>query len=344
MVALRPFIGLVPHADVLQRSVDGSERGAERIARRRSHPRHVAWLEGSDGATPANVDDWIAEGALLVDDQPRLRVIEQQLVDGRRVVGLLGLAALADLVPHEGTDPGAVRRRIDRDRRQQVDSRPLLAVLPADPPGAAELVGTVTSRVPELDLHDDDGVFHRTYLCTPEEADEFARLVAHLPCLLADGHHRAAAAAALGRTSFPTMVAMAAWAPRLLPVWRIAAVTRQANRDVHAWLDALDGEGDVEVHFEGRVRRSRTDGLELPVAATQRYADAVPDVQRVTSTADLTIVAVAQRDGAVVVGSRAPSVTDVLGAVAAGRPLPPKSTAFHPKPRVGLVLHRIDAP
>ena len=53
-------------------------------------------------------------------------------------------------------------------------------------------------------------------------------------------------------------------------------------------------------------------------------------------------MAIAMRDGAVVVGSRAPTVTEVLAAVAGGRALPPKSTAFRPKPRVGLVLHRIE--
>ena len=55
-----------------------------------------------------------------------------------------------------------------------------------------------------------------------------------------------------------------------------------------------------------------------------------------------TAMAIAMRDGAVVVGSRAPTVTEVLAAVAGGRALPPKSTAFRPKPRVGLVLHRIE--
>ena len=75
-----------------------------------------------------------------------------------------------------------------------------------------------------------------------------------------------------------------------------------------------------------------------------RLAAAVPGVARVTSTADLAATSIAVHDGAVVVGSRAPTVTEVLATVANGRALPPKSTAFRPKPRVGLVLHRVDQP
>jgi hypothetical protein len=344
MVALQAFVGLLPATELCERSVDGSERGAARLARRRSHPRHVAWLEGTDEGPPADVDAWVKDGSLIEDAAPVLRVVEQQLVDGRRVVGLLGLARLHDLVPHEGTDPKAVRRRIARDRLQTVDSRPLLAVLPADPPGAAALISIITARAPELDVIDEGGVTHRSYTCRPYEADQLTAMIAELPCLLADGHHRAAAAAALHRLEVPTLIAFAGFAPRLLPVWRVAAVTRAAAAAVHAWMDQLPDIGDVVVRFDGRVRRAPANQLELPVSATKRYADAVPHVQRVTSTSDVGAVSVAQRDGAVVIGSDPPTVTEVLGAVAAGHPLPPKSTSFDPKPRVGLVMHRVVAP
>lgn len=344
MVTVRPFVGLVPSGDVRARTVGGARRSAARLARRTSHPRHVAWLEGTLEDDPVDVDEWIAEGALAVDDEPRLRLVEQTLVEGHRVIGVLGLVALSDLVPHEGTDPGAVRRRIQRDRRQQVDSRPLLAVLPADPPGITVLIRNVRERPAELDLEDADGVRHRTWVLEPEEAAHLADALRPYPCLLADGHHRVAAGAALGRRDMPALVAFAGHPPRIDDVWRLAAVARTDQDAAHAWVQDLAGDpdGNVEVRHGDVQRAVRPRTGELPVEATQRLAEAVPGVTRVTSTADATAMAIAVRDGAVVVGSRAPTVTEVLAAVADGRSLPPKSTAFRPKPRVGLVLHRTE--
>lgn len=342
MVTVRPFVGLVPSDDVRVRTVGGARRSAARIARRSTHPRHVAWLEGTLDDDPVDVEAWVEEGALTVDDRPRLRLLEQTLVEGHRVLGVLGLVALSDLVPHEGTDPGAVRRRVARDRRQQVDSRPLLAVLPADPPGLAVLTRQVRQRDAEIDLEDAEGVRHRTWVLEPAEAERLATALRPYPCLLADGHHRVAAAAALGRREMPALVAFASHPPRIDDVWRLAAVARADQEAAHEWVRALPDspDGSVEVRHGEVVRRTHTRGDELPVEASQRLAEAVPGVTRVTSTADPTAMAIAIRDGAVVVGSRAPSVTEVLAAVAGGRSLPPKSTAFRPKPRVGMVLHR----
>lgn len=344
MVTLRPFIGLVPTGDVRARTVGGARRSAARLARRSTHPRHVSWLEGTLDDDPVDVDQWVAEGSLLVDEEPRLRLVEQTLLDGHRVLGVLGLVALTDLVPHEGTDPAAVRRRIERDRRQQVDSRPLLAVLPADPPGLADLTGAVRARTPEVDVEDADGVRHRTWPLTGDQATRIEALLAAYPCLLADGHHRVAAAAAMGRREVPALVAFASNPPLLDDVWRLAAVPRDAQDAAQRWVTSLtDVGGPVEVRHRDAVRRVAARPDELPVESSMRIAEEVPSVARVTSTGDATAMAIAMRDGAVVVGSRAPTVTEVLAAVAGGRALPPKSTAFRPKPRVGLVLHRIEA-
>lgn len=342
MVTLRPFVGLVPTDDVRVRTVGGARRSAARLARRSTHPRHVAWLEGTLHDDPVDVDQWVAEGSLVVDEEPRLRLVEQTLVDGHRVIGALGLVALGDLVPHEATEAAAVRRRTVRDKRQQVDSRPLLAVLPADPPGLEMLNRRVRDRPAELDVEDADGVRHRTWVLTPSEADKLATALRPYPCLLADGHHRVAAAVALGRQAMPALVAFASHQPRIDDVWRLAAVARADQAAAHAWVGDLadDPDGPVEVRHGSLRRRVSARPGELPVEATQRLAEAVPGMTRVTSTADAAAVAIAITDGAVVVGSRAPSVTEVLAAVARGRSLPPKSTAFRPKPRVGLVLHR----
>lgn len=341
MVTLAPFVALRPTADHVIRSVDGDRRQAARLAQRTRHPRHVGWLEPDEDDGVADVDRWIDEGALVEDDAPRLRIVEQGLVDDTTVVGVLAAAALADLVPHEATDEAAVRRRLARDRRQQVETRPLLAVLPADPRGLWRLVDEVRSGPAELDVVDELGTRHRMWSCPTQLAASIVRSVATTPCLLADGHHRAAAASLVGRTSAMALVALATAAPRLMPVWRIGELARGTAPAVHRWMDRLPAGTDVSVTLEGRHRLVGGDGVELPVEASHRLATAAPGVTSVTSTAVPTSVAVAERDGALVVGAAAPTVTDVLSAVAAGRPLPPKSTAFHPKPRAGLVLRRL---
>lgn len=344
MVTLRAFHGIVPTDDVGARTVGGARRSSARLARRATHDRHVAWLEGTLDEDPVDVDGWLAEGSLRRDESPRLRLVEQTLVDGHRVVGALGLADIADLVPHEQTDPAAVRRRAQRDRRQQVDSRPLLAVLPTDPPGIRSLVAGVRARAPEVDVTDVDGIRHRVWVLHEDEATSLTAALDAYPCLLADGHHRVAAAGMLGRTRMPTVVTFAGMAPRIDDVWRLAAIPRDARAAAAAWVADLDAadDGAVEVLYRDLDLRVARAPDELPVETSQRLADAVPGVARVTSTADPSTMAIAVRDGAVVIGSRAPSVTEVLTAVAGGRSLPPKSTSFRPKPRVGLVLHRIE--
>lgn len=340
MVAVSPFVALRPDDDVLARSHDGSLRAAARAARRRVHPRQASWLEAWNDDEVAGVDEWIAEGALLVDERPTLRVVAQTRPNGHEMVGLLGTATLSDLVPHERTDEAAVRRRVARDSRQQVDTRPLLAVLPSDPDRLADAIGVEMASEPELDVVDDDGARHRVWAVPESGTDELTTLLRPVPCLLADGHHRAAAASTAGRREAMTLVTLASAPPQLLPVWRIAMPANNDEQTIQAWLDGLTPGDDVEVHAAGRRVGVAGDGVALPVETSQRVADAVPGVAQVTTSADPAAVAVAQRDGAVVVAAAAPSVTDVLSAIAAGRPLPPKSTAFVPKPRVGLTMWR----
>lgn len=342
MVQLSPFAALRPAGEVVERTLDGALPGAARAARRRLHPRQAAWLEAFDDGDVPTVDSWVADGSLLEDDRPLLRVVEQRLVDGTAVVGVLGAVRLADLVPHERTDPGAVARRLARDRHQTVETRPLLAVLPRDPDGLVELVARITSGSPETDVVDELGIRHRVWVCGDEHAIR-ATLV-DSPCLLADGHHRAEAAARDGREQAMALVALASQHPRLLPVWRIAAVPGGHRADVDAWVDELPPGGAVEVHALGRRRWVAGHPGELSVEASQRIAEQVPGVSRVTTTADPAAAAVAERDGAVVVAAAPPTVAEVLASIVAGRPLPPKSTAFTPKPRAGLLIRRLTSP
>lgn len=342
MVTLVPFRGIVPVGDELARSVDGSRTSTQRLRQRERHPRHVAWLESDGSPVPGDLDAWLAEGSLRQDDAPRLRVVAQVLPDGRLVAGVLGLVPLDDLVRHERVDAVAVRRRTSRDRHEPADLRPLLAVLGDPDPVLRAAVDEVLAGERELDARDDDGVRHVVAVPDPEASALLVDHVAAGRALLADGHHRVAAARRAGRRSLPTLVSLADAAPRLLPVWRVA-VTGAEPSAVTAWL-AREGDPEGELHVRWhrqRTRRAVPHGV-LPVVAGDRLVRSLPGLQRVTTTSDPGAVAVAERDGAVVVGAPAPTVDDVLEAVTSGRPLPAKSTSFHPKPRIGLVLQRAD--
>jgi hypothetical protein len=341
VVALSPFVGLRPDDDVAARTLDGALRSAERAARRSRHPRSVAWLESWEDEPVASAEDWVADGSLVVDRAPSLRVIEQVAIDGTRTRGLLGVVALRELVPHERTDAAAVARRAARDRLQGIESRPLLTVLATDPPDLAELIAAVTAGDPELDITDESGARHRVWRCDETTAARISDAVAPVPCLLADGHHRAAAARVLGRTTALALVTLASSPPRLLPIWRIAAIPRGQDTAIAAWVEDLPPGDATSVHVAGRSKRVAARPHELAVVASQRIAEAVPSVARITTTASPATAAVAQRDGAVLVAADPPTVPEVLEAVAGGTPLPPKSTAFSPKPRVGLVLRRV---
>lgn len=341
MVELQPFRGLVPVGDVHQRTVAGDATSTQRLRLRTRHPQHVAWLESDGGAPPADVDDWVRAGLLHEDEAPTLRLVEQVGVDGHRVTALLADVPLDQLVEHEQVDAPSVRRRAQRHRNEQVHLRPLLALLSSPVTDETSLLQRLRALPDEVRLRDDHGTVHRVALVPPTLAGAVEQAVAPLPALLADGHHRVAAARRSGVRSLPTLVSLAGAAPRLLPVWRIVVST--ASSDVlRAWL-AREGhpDGSITVRWRGQESRLRPPAGLLPVVAGARVAAGVPGHRRTTTTADTVAVAVAERDGAITVAAPAPSVAQVLEAVMHDGPLPPKSTAFVPKPRVGLVLRRV---
>ena len=341
MVDLLPFRGLVPVGDVRERTVPGDATSTARLRLRSRHPRHVAWLESDGALPPADVDEWIAEGALREDAEPSLRVVEQVQVDGHRVTALLADVPLGQLVEHEQVDPPSVRRRAQRHAHEQVHLRPLLALLAEPVAGEGSLLDRLRALPDELRMRDDAGTVHRVAVVPSVLAREVARTIAPAGALLADGHHRVAAARGAGTAALPALVCLAGAAPQLLPVWRV--VVSEAPHDVlRAWLAReAHPDGPLTVRWRGQVTRLRARPGVLPVVAGARLARAIPGHSRTTTTADAVAVAVAERDGAVTIAAPPPTIAEVLAAVGRDGPLPPKSTAFVPKPRVGLVLRRI---
>ena len=158
--------------------------------------------------------DWLAEGALAVDDSPALYVYEQRAADWVQR-GLIGLVAVGtDAVhPHEGVMAGPVTGRRELMEKTRSNLEPILLVYN----GGAEVGGSETgvggrsglpapgdaSRLTDLTADGqpplaravtDDGVTHRLWAVTDSGTQAaIAADLATRTALIADGHHRYAA-------------------------------------------------------------------------------------------------------------------------------------------------------
>jgi uncharacterized protein (DUF1015 family) len=182
--------------------------------------------EGAPGAVAsARLHDWLAEGALAVDDAPALYVYEQRSADWVQR-GLIGLVAVGtDAVhPHEGVMAGPVAGRRELMKETRTNLEPILLVYNggagaagkgaagkgaggAGVAGSGKSAGgngkgdasrltdlTADGQAPLACAVTDDGVTHRLWAVTDPGAQ--AAITADLAtrtALIADGHHRYAA-------------------------------------------------------------------------------------------------------------------------------------------------------
>lgn len=149
---------------------------------------------------------WQEQGVLVRDDSPAVWVYELQPPDGgAATVGWLGAVALPDagsaaVLAHEDTFPAAVEGRRALLAATRTDLEPI--VLAHDPePSLAALTDQVRLTGPTLRVLDDDGVRHRVWrVADPEIVTAVVAALARTRAVIADGHHRFAAARAHQRT------------------------------------------------------------------------------------------------------------------------------------------------
>ncbi len=196
--------------------------GAERLAAADPHnivrlilPGGTSGL-GTAGATgpAAAVDvaaraagtlhEWERAGVLVRDDRRSKRRYEMRPAEGVATVGWLGAVAVAAaggraVLPHEDTFPAAVEGRRALLAATATDLEPI--VLAHDPePEVARLTDAAGAPDPDLEVVDADGVAHRLWRVTdPDVLDRLRAALARTGAVIADGHHRFAAAQALHR-------------------------------------------------------------------------------------------------------------------------------------------------
>lgn len=150
--------------------------------------------------------EWQDEDVLVRDDSPALWVYELQPDGGGpATVGWLGAVALPPpgstaVLPHEDTFPAAVEGRRALLAATRTDLEPI--VLAHDPdPDVAALTDRARQAEPALQLLDDDGVQHRLWRVTdPALLTGVVEALGRTGAVIADGHHRFAAARAHQRT------------------------------------------------------------------------------------------------------------------------------------------------
>jgi uncharacterized protein (DUF1015 family) len=166
-------------------------------------PSGPATARAADNAAASLLHDWLAEGALEVDDRPAVYVYEQR-APGWVQRGLIGLVAVGtDAVhPHEGVMPGPVAGRRELMKATRSNLEPILLAYNGGPraagnaaPGASALTDRTADRSEPVACADTaDGVTHRLWAITDPAAQRaIAADLATRTALIADGHHRYAA-------------------------------------------------------------------------------------------------------------------------------------------------------
>ena len=172
----------------------------------------VAPRSASDGyaAGAAALARWRRTGVVALDPRPAFYVYEQHVpadASGPAHVQRGVLAAVAvetgapeQVLPHEDTDPLRVAGRLARLLAVPVDIAPVHTIAGELGAELAALFGAVLARPPLVTLVDEIGARH-TICATDgrEEVTAVRELLAGQRVLLADGHHRYAAAIALRR-------------------------------------------------------------------------------------------------------------------------------------------------
>jgi uncharacterized protein (DUF1015 family) len=155
--------------------------------------------EGSDPYTHAadTIEEWRMEGILRADRGPALWALTQDFTapDGsaRTRHAILARVRVEDygassVRPHERTQPGPKRDRLDLTRATRHNLSPIFSLTSRD---AWPLVESAIGGDPWGEVTDDDGTVHRIWrLADSDYHAAVAQELAQAELLIADGHHR----------------------------------------------------------------------------------------------------------------------------------------------------------
>lgn len=326
---------------------------------------------------------WRRTGVLELDDRPAFYAYEQRAPHPPHVQrGLLAAVRVergdpAAILPHEDVDPSRVAARLERLLAVGIDIAPVFTLAADLPQLARGLLDDALTR-PLVELTDEAGAVHRLAACAgAAEITALRGALAGVPVLIADGHHRYAAAVAAsqlgaGERTLMLVVDAARSAPVILPVHRLLPALAPDWKDrlapdfdlLPAPTDAASLAGALAAAPQGTVAlRVPGAGFLLSPADLAGVRAALPPgrspLWRTLDTAlldhavlprlgvgprevryrtDLDAVAEVERAGTALILVRPVPLPTVRALAAWGERLPGKTTSFRPKPRTGLVL------
>ncbi len=142
----------------------------------------------------------------LVQDGKEYLYIYGQTMWGKTQYGIVGCAAVDDYLnnvikKHELTRPDKEEDRMKHVRINNANMEPVFFSYPAYPELDNIIKQTVKNNVPEYDFVADDGVGHHFWVIKDQaDIDKIIELFGNIPATyVADGHHRTAAAALVGK-------------------------------------------------------------------------------------------------------------------------------------------------
>jgi uncharacterized protein (DUF1015 family) len=306
--------------------------------------------------------DWQRQRHLRIEGPPALYVHEYTSsgVSVRGIVGKLDLTtAEGSVLPHEAVRLEQVAELAERMQTIEVNPAPIL-LMHRGTPALRTAVDLLTERGPDIAYTDRAGQHHRMWRIS--DADDIAllaTLLAPTRAVIADGHHRYAAALELaanapGTKWEQTLVMMVDQSDTPLQLGAIhrsvpgltldtiaaAAIARGDDfrrhpnrREALAVLERAlvlhDGQSWASLHPVGQ----------LPVFALHQqllpaWGIEAEDVVHHHSAGQ----ALARADEGVAILLPAPTFEQVAAAAEAGQPFPQKATSFQPKPHLGAIM------
>jgi uncharacterized protein (DUF1015 family) len=407
MPRIRPFVGLLYDPDLAGRLdhvtappydlIDALERdrlhalsphNAVRLIRGRDRPGDE---RGSNRQTraAATLTEWRRDG-ILVPTAPAIFLYEFQFHLGgvrRRVRGVVAEVELEPLgqggvIPHERTMPGPLRDRtallravranlscvhfVYNDRAGGPQQRNVDAGS-----GVRAAFESADALAPAAEAIDDDGTRHRLWIRT--DADHICEGLSRVPLMIADGHHRYAAALA-GREAMRRAAGPGPWDavmgllvdastedPPILPIHRVVKANgagtglpethagervRDLEEVVRSLTDSPPSAGVVSLESGEPIHRILA--LDGPPPAVRALHDGpLRDIghERLSYVSDAASAEqiVRSRRAAAAFFLPPTHIDAVRGAIDTDGALPEKSTYFWPKPRTGMVIRPFDA-
>ena len=314
---------------------------------------------GNDYAGAARLlEQWIADGVLR-QDEPSMYVHE---VGGRRdLIAALRLEPYETRVvlPHERTHAGPKEDRLALMRATGASLEPLWFVF--DDPALRGLLAEPVARPPDVTISDEERLW---VLPAGDWTARVSTLLAALPVLIADGHHRYETTLAYseevgGPPDAASRFTLAVLTDLSDPALQVAATHRVLKAGIAVTggepagsleevLEAIEGRVAAGVYRDGRYQVLELEG---EVAVVELHRQVIDNLLGKRNPEDYLLYtrdpreAVRWVDEGIGVSAfflGRPDLRAVLNLAREGKTLPQKSTYFHPKPPSGMVFHRLD--